>query len=89
MLFAEFVPLRDWGESARFVGLLTESDTNSDCAQSPTADSLLIFTRFSSIEEWTYRSSVTLVAECPKISESDFISKPTSTARVANVCRRV
>ena len=45
--------------------------------------------RFSSSDEWTYRSSVTVVLEWPRISLSVLISKPTYTARVANVWRSV
>ena len=40
---------------------------------------------FSSNEECTYRSSVIVTEACPNISDNDLISKPTSTARVANV----
>ena len=36
-----------------------------------------------------YLSKVTVVVECPRISLSVLILKPTSTARVANVCRSV
>ena len=52
---------------------------------SPMAESLLMLARFSSMEEWTYRSRVTLTLECPNISLRDFTSKPTSIQRVANV----
>ena len=61
-----------------------------DCGdQKPMAVSLSIFERLSSIEEWTYLSSVMVVVECPSISLSDFISNPTSTHLVANVWRSV
>ena len=57
-----------------------------DCAfQNPTAFSFFILSRFKNREECTYRSSVMVVVACPSTSESDLISNPTSTARVANV----
>ena len=60
------------------------------CAfQNPAAFSFFILSRFSISDEWTYRSSVMVVVACPSTSESDLISNPTSTARVANVCRSV
>ena len=65
-------------------GRLTE---NFDCAEfyMPTASSLHMLARFSSRDECTYLSKVTVVVEWPRISLSVLISKPTSTARVANV----
>ena len=59
------------------------------CSYIPTADSFSILERFRSMDEWTYRSSVTRTLECPRISLRDFISNPTSTHRVAKVCRRI
>lgn len=57
-----------------------------DCVfQNPTAFNFFILSRFKIREEWTYRSSVMVVVACPSTSESDLISNPTSTARVANV----
>ena len=45
--------------------------------------------RFNSIEACTYLFNVMAVFACPKISDKDLISNPTSTALVANVCRSV
>ena len=78
-------PVKGW-KMLHFTGSFRQMTQKLDCAhQNPTASSLLILSRFSSMEEWTYRSSVMVVLECPSTSESDLISKPTSTARVANV----
>ncbi len=52
-------------------------------------DNLFMLLRFNSIEEWTYRSRVTVGLEWPRTSERDFISKSTSTHLVANVWRKV
>ena len=57
--------------------------------QNPTKANLFILSRFNSIEECTYRSSVMVVLACPRISLKDLISKPTSTHRVAKVCLSV
>ena len=66
-----------------FFGRMTQK---LDCAfQNPTAFNFFILSRFKIREEWTYRSSVIVVVACPSTSESDLISNPTSTARVANV----
>ena len=52
-----------------------------------TAFSLSMFCCFCSIEGCTYRFRVVLILECPKISLNVFISNPSSTQRVAKVCR--
>lgn len=56
-------------------------------AQTKTGVSFSILLLFSSIEEWTYLSSVIFTLECPKISLSVFTSKPASIHLVANVWR--
>ena len=74
---------RRWNTCAFFVRMTQKLD----CAfQNPTAFNFFILSRFKIREEWTYRSSVMVVVACPNTSESDLISNPTSTARVANVC---
>ena len=70
------------GELDRHTSLTAEIKT-------PPAASLLIFAHFSSIDAWTYRSSVIVVFACPRISDRDLISNPTSTALVAKVWRNV
>ena len=71
-----------WNSCAFFVNMTQKLD----CAfQNPTAFNFFILSRFKIREEWTYRSSVMVVVACPSTSESDLISNPTSTARVANV----
>lgn len=71
-----------WNSCAFFVHMTQKLD----CAfQNPTAFNFFILSRFKIREEWTYRSSVMVVVACPSTSESDLISNPTSTARVANV----
>ena len=45
-----------------------------------------ICARFCDIVGCTYIAKVVVTLECPRISESDFVSKPASMHRVANVC---
>ena len=68
-------------------GISARMTQKFDCAaQNPAAASFFILSRFRTREACTYRSSVMVVVACPSTSESDLISNPTSTARVANVC---
>ena len=53
------------------------------------AESFCIWSRFNSIDGCTYRFIVILTFAWPKISLNDFKSNPSSTHRVANVCRSV
>lgn len=62
--------------------------TSFDCVDHrPTTFNFCILSRFSSSEACTYRSNVIVTEVCPNISDNDLTSNPTSTARVANVCR--
>ena len=88
--FAEFATLSDCpvsgGKHRASNGRRPGLTQKLDCAaQNPTAFNLFMLLRFKSSEECTYRSSVMVVVACPSTSESDLISKPTSTARVAKV----
>lgn len=90
----EFAPLLKNEEKAlhskAFSSFLLLITPVFDCANHiPAPLSFCILSLFSSSEECTYRSSVIVTDACPRISDSDLTSKPTSTARVANVCLNV
>lgn len=88
--FVEFItpsnhPIQG-GKTLEYLCFFVRMTQKFDCVfQNPTAFNFFILSRFKIREEWTYRSSVMVVVACPSTSESDLISNPTSTARVANV----